>query len=100
MSKMNCVLLGASNYNFEDQETGRKIAGTKIHFIQSAEKSDRQVGFIPGSANIGFEQFEPLATIVYPVKAELDYEISLTGRRPTFRVNKVFPGEPVKLPAL
>lgn len=81
MDNVNVVLLGATNYSFKDENTGKLIEGTNVWFQEEKEDStENACGFIPKKARLDYSAFTHMKSIHYPVKAKPVLETRYTSR--------------------
>lgn len=77
-------VLSASRYNFNDEKTGRLVAGCKITYVGDTEHNERfkgaQVVTVSGEENI-FHQLPQL-----PADLNLKLQVTMKQGSPTVRV--------------
>ena len=74
-------VLGINRYDFKDEQTGRQIAGAKLHYIDFTSKNDNEnvSGNIPSTENLPYSMFNEIdGSGFYSVSLGFD----LSGRKP------------------
>ena len=81
METVNVTLLGATNYSFKDETTGKMVEGTNVWFQEDKpDNTDSACGFIPKKARLDYGAYNQMKDINYPVKAKPVLETRYTSR--------------------
>jgi len=98
MENVKVLLVGIRRYAFDDRESGRRIEGTKAHFLQlESQNEDNATGYIPSSANLPFDYYERFKKLGLPHVCNAVLTLQLTGNKPSVKVTDFVPVKPYKL---
>lgn len=76
-------ILYVSRYDFKDDSTGEIIKGCKVTFSSLDSLSDKDFkGYKINTINLPYEKYEDFANVDFPVKAEVEYDIVDTSKKP------------------
>jgi hypothetical protein len=84
---VNYIYLGATSYDFKDENTGRQVKGSKICLVPTEmAKKENVTGFGVDLINADFELFAQCRAL-QPMKVyEFSVDIDLAGKIPRVRV--------------
>jgi hypothetical protein len=85
--KTQVIVLGMSRYSFVDRETGAKVEGTKVHYVERYfQNEEHSIGVIPQTATMDYEFFDSLKPEQIPGVYDAELMISLRGKKPVLRI--------------
>lgn len=95
---MQYLVLGASNYDFVNRDTGERLAGVKITYVDQPEDDVSKKGFIPMSISGDSELWSQLK--VCPGIYDFDFGMKATkvGGKPTVVLKSLKFLNEVKMP--
>jgi hypothetical protein len=81
MNQKMIFVLGARRYDFKDEQSGKQVAGVKLHFIDftSVDPNQDVSGFIPSTETLPFARF---GEIDGPGFYNVTLGFDLSGRKP------------------
>lgn len=93
------LVLGASFYDFVNKDSGERLSGVKITYVDQPENNVAKKGYIPMSITGDPDLWESLT--VCPAMYDFDFGMKATkvGGKPTVVLNSVKFLEEVELPA-
>ncbi|NOU81537.1 hypothetical protein GC101_21990 [Paenibacillus sp. LMG 31459] len=88
MLKTRVLVLGVSRYSFPDEKNGNIIEGAKIHYCDADRAEEENViGHTPQTAVVDYKEFMTMYTSGVPGYYDASMRISLTGRKPTLKID-------------
>ena len=95
---MQYLVLGASNYDFLNRDTGERLTGVKITYIDQPEDNYVKKGFTPMSVTADAELWSDIKQC--PAIYDFDFGMKATkvGGKPTIVLNSVKFIKEVELP--
>ncbi|MBY6269937.1 hypothetical protein [Parageobacillus thermoglucosidasius] len=64
------IVIGAKRFDFVD-DSGRRVAGTKVHFLVPDQAENDAVGYIPKSAVLPLDAYADMERLQYPFEADV-----------------------------
>lgn len=87
MDSLKVMILGAQQYSFEDDKTGREVSGTTIHYIQlDASTEENKVGYFPSKASLPYAEFYLFEGLEFPLLAEAKIKFDLSNKRNPIKI--------------
>mgnify|MGYP001033811571 CR=1 FL=1 len=96
---MQYLVLGAKHYDFVNRETGERLTGVKITYVDQPENDAANRGYVPMSITADEDLWERIT--VCPAIYEFDFGMKATkvGGKPVVVLNDVKLVKEVKLPS-
>lgn len=91
------LVLGASRYDFKDEQTGRAISGVKLTYVDFSSEKDEEnmIGYVVSNETIDYHRFHEVneGSGFYAVTLNFD----LSGKKPKVIFEKLRFVSPVNL---
>lgn len=93
------LVLGASRYDFINKETGERVNGLKVTYVDTPENTDTKLGFTPISISCEDNLWHSFTSV--PAIYDFDFGMKATkvGGRPTVVLKSLKFVKEVKLPS-
>lgn len=97
---MQYVVLGASHYDFVNKDTGERLTGVKVTYIDQPENDSSKRGYIPMSISADESLWSDLS--VCPAIYDFDFGMKATkvGGKPVVVLNSLKLVKKVELPSV
>lgn len=81
--KQEVQVVYVSRYDFTVQDTGEVLKGSKVTYLAKSSINDTDaVGYKCNTCNLPYETFNKFVGVKFPVKCEIEIEITDINKKP------------------